>query len=129
MSRQDVPDETAYRDGEDPLAHHICSINEDNEIKIPKQMIQGIGAENPDEIAVSDQGDFTALYPVYNTDIENRRTLRQDSDGHYLMSIEEGFEAAKPFDHGRHIPILFMSCGEIWLMNHDKLWNKLAHEV
>ena len=125
-----IPDETAYLAGRDPLAHHICQINEDNEIKIPKQLIEEIGLTKPDKIAVepaTDDSNITVLFhPSENTNTEN---IRKDENGHYWISLEDGFENSKPLDMGRNVPHLIMGCGEIWVLSDSALWDKLAQEV
>lgn len=126
----DVLNQTAYLDGSDPLAHHICQINENNEIRIPKQIIDGIGLTNPEEIAVesvSDDNDLTVLF--HPSPDKNTKNLRKDDDGHYWINLDSGFEASKPFDMANNVPHLFMSCGEIWVISENTLWNKLSVEV
>jgi len=125
-----VLDQTAYLEGEDPLAHHICQINQDNEIKIPTQIMEGIGLTDPEEIAVesaSDDSDVTVLF--HPSEDRNTEEVRKDDEGHYWISLENGFENAEPFDMQKNVPHLVMGCGEIWVLSDSSLWSKLSHKV
>lgn len=54
--------------------------------------------------------------------------IEEDEDG-YWLKVTDDMEAIQPLNDGTHMPVLFLGCGELWILNNNDLWNKLAAEV
>lgn len=54
--------------------------------------------------------------------------IDEDEDG-YWLEVPDDLDAIQPLNRTTRTPILFLGCGELWIMTENDLWNKLAAQV
>lgn len=123
----------AFLEGEpaDMVGYPEYDIGEKTRIKIPKKMIERLSLdESPDnEVAIwNNENNFVSI--AKDEEGYNPATvdLEEASDG-YWIEVTEDMSELRPLDGGVNYPIVILGCGEIWIFNHQKFWNKIAAEV
>ena len=54
--------------------------------------------------------------------------ITEDEDGYWVSVRSDCMDAIQPLNDTTNMPVLFLSCGELWILNNNDLWDKLAAE-
>ena len=55
--------------------------------------------------------------------------VEQDEEGYWLEISWDNMDAIQPLNDTTHMPVLFLGCGELWILNNHDLWQKLSAKL
>lgn len=128
----DIPEHTAFLEHKSGGKHCISFTefkieNKDTAyIKIPAPIAE-LDYLNIKEGKVgiyNDENSFVSL-AAHNGDAP-KAEIMEDEDGYWVSVRSDCMNAIQPLNDTKNMPVLFLSCGELWILNNHDLWDKLA---